>query len=67
MKRIFISLFIVVSLGLLAGCCTNDICGSGATYVATTSGSSSNNTCQTCNNTCNTCGSNASYTYGGWY
>ena len=67
MKHFLISLFIIGSVGLLAGCCTDDVCGSQATYVSTNTCSTCNNTCQTCNNTCNSCGSNASYTYGGWY
>ena len=71
MKNILISMFIVGSFGLLAGCCTDDVgCGSETMYVATNTCSSCNHTCRTCNNTCSTCGAGASYgsyTYGGWY
>lgn len=71
MKKILISMFIVGSLSLLGGCCTNDLCGSDTMYVATTTSCGScASACQTCGNSCGACGSSvgySSYTYGGWY
>ena len=72
MKNFLISIFIVGSLGLLAGCCGDGLsCGSDTMYMTTsTPCNTCVNTCQTCGNSCGTCGSSVgytSYTYGGWY
>ena len=71
MKKFFISIFMVGALGLLAGCCTNDLCGSTAMHeVPVSTCNSCVSACQTCGNSCGACGSSvgySSYTYGGWY
>ena len=69
MKKIILSIFVIASIGLLAGCCTDDLsCSTTSNYVTTSSCSTcaKPKACNTCN-TCMTCASNASYAYGGWY
>ncbi len=71
MKQLIMSLFIIGSVSLLGGCCTDDVsCGSETMYMATSVPCSScgNTSCNTCYaNTCSGCGGYTTYTYGGWY
>jgi hypothetical protein len=64
MKRMLLALVIIGSIAVLGGCCTDDICNIGSTYVpaSTTAGKNCNNC-----STCSACGYDTSYTYSGWY
>lgn len=64
MKKIILALMVFASLALV-GCCTDNVCGTSVSYVATPTCATCN-TCNTCS-TCATCGYDATYTYSGWY
>lgn len=65
MKVIIMSIFLFISIGVLGGCCSDDVCNVGDSFAVS-------NTCNKCNtctscSTCSTCGYDASYSYSGWY
>lgn len=66
MRKIMLPILVALSIGLLAGCCTDDLSPTSNYVNASCSTCTKPKPCNTCN-TCMTCASNASYAYGGWY
>ena len=66
MKCIVVSILFFITLGMLSGCCTSDICNIGDSYSSMSSCGSCKKSCSSCS-TCSTCGYDASYSYSGWY
>ncbi|HVT62157.1 MAG TPA: hypothetical protein VHD33_01555 [Legionellaceae bacterium] len=64
MKGIILAVVLVASAGMIGGCCSDDICNFGTTYVPAST--SDTRQCSNCS-TCSSCGYDASYTYSGWY
>jgi len=63
MKGIILTLFLA-AIVLIGGCCMDDVCNLGSTYVPASTTDSRQ--CGSCS-TCSSCGYDASYTYSGWY